>query len=282
MNDPENDHEKKMKIIREKFNKHHRAKKKLTEAERSEFAAWIQTLYEKGEKLSQSEMYEVRRQRTVYAILIDDIVRNIGHTYLPLNPSRIRENTRSGAHIGQFNWWWNSERAQPADRKDTAPKKHGYYDVLVDHLTAKGLRKWTRKNSPEIVFKELEKENRTGHESGEREEHFRQAHIATTKNVNPGGWTGGKGIKRAIRGDRWFGSVTYQKHRKRFTAEWSDEDGVRHFLKGSKSRNIEHTYNCLLAKWKEIKYNDYYKGRLPPKSLELYKTHFFELYGIIF
>ena len=254
-----------MEDIRKEF-KNKYARKKLTDDQLQEFAAWIQAKYEKGEKLTKAEMYEVRRWRIVYSVLIEKNVRDVGHTHQNLNPCGEDGNNRSGTHIGDFNAWWRWERAgRPKQKK--IPGKHGYYDFLVAHLNAKNLDTWTRTNCPEIVFEEIESDNRTGHESGAREDVFIQVHKATTLNVIPGG--AGNKRKRGIAGNH-FGGVSWYKGVKRFYARWTDEQGERH-SKGSK--NIEITYNWLLAKWNEVKGDEAFRGVLPPKSLDHYKNH---------
>jgi len=267
MNDP-------MNTIREKFKNNH-ARKKLTDSELQEFAAWIQTKYEAGEKISRAEMYEVRRWRIIYAIIIDGIVRDVGHTHQGLNYEERDENHnyRSASHIGSFNTWWRWEKLTDKKGKKS-PGKHGYYDFLVAHLKKKGLTEWTRKNCPEIIFKQLDANNWTGHQSGAREEYFRQIHETTTKNVQPGGT--GKGRKRGIGGDKPFGCVTRNKDNKRFHALWTDEHGNQQFLLGSCSDNIKTTHDMLLDKWEEVKRDDAFRGVEPPKSLEHYEDYFRE------
>ena len=238
----------------------------------------IQERYKAGEKLSQKEMIEVVRWRIVYGIFIDGFCRDVGHTHLDLNPCGKGGYTRSSCHIGTFNHWWRWVKAEPADRKGKKPPKLGYYDFLVAHLKAKGLNKWTRKNCPEIVFKELDANNWTGHESGAREEQFRLEHIKTTKNVQPGGT--GKGKKRGIGGgDKHFGCVAWSKHDKRFYARWTDEHRVYKHLLGSGSDNIKVTYKFITDKWDEVKDTEDFKGVVePPKSLDNYKDHFVNAY----
>ena len=234
----------------------------------------IQERYKAGEKLSRKEMIEVVRWRIVYGIIIDRVCRNVGHTHLNLNPCGEGGPVRSADHISHFNTWWRWERAEPGDRKGT-PAKHGYYDFLVAHLEAKGLDVWTRKNCPEIVFKKLDADNWTGHESGAREEQFRLENIKTTKNVQPGGT--GKGRERGISGNKPFGNVTWDKTNKTFKAQWTPvADESQKYLLGSCSKDIKTTHDLLLAKWDEVKED--LKGMIPPKSLAHYKDHFVNAY----
>jgi len=257
-----------MEAIRKQFNNRSK-KRKLTDDQLQEFIEWCQAQYEAGEageKLTQAEMYEVRRKRIVYKVLIKKTVRDVGHTYQPLNPHGKRGPNRSSNHISHFNEWWRWVRAgRPKQKK--IPAKLGYYDFLAAHLNAKGLDTWTRKNCPEIVFKKIESGDWTGHESGAREDFFIQKHEATTLNVIPGG--AGKKRKR-LGGNKHFGSVSWDKHAKRFYARWIDEHGDRH---SKSSKNIKTTHDLVLAKWNEVKAVQEPLGVLPPKSLDHYKNY---------
>ena len=237
----------------------------------------IQERYKAGEKLSRAEMYEVVRWRIVYGLFIKGDCRDVGHTHQGLNYEERDSNGqyRACGHISKFNHWWRWVLAgRPKMPKGKRiPGKHGYYNFLVAHLESKGLNKWTRENCPEIVFKELDADDWTGHESGAREELWRYRYRRTAQNVIPGGT--GRGRKRKHSGSNHFGCVTWCKREKTFKAKWTPTAGeLQKYLLGSCSKDIKVTHNCLMAKWKEVKGTDDFRGMIPPKSLDYYKDHF--------
>ena len=228
-------------------------------------------------------MLEVTRHRIIYGIIIDGIVRDVGHTHMNLNPCGEGVKTRSGVHIYDFNTWWRWDRAGRPEQKgrDKTIAKHGYYDFMVAHLTAKQLDKWTRKNCPEIVFKEIESGDWTGHQSGEHEDKWIKYHKATTLNVHPGGNKSGR--KRKYTGNHdIFGNVAWCKTKKVFIAQWTPEgNGKPKYIKGSSSTNIKFTYQCLINKYNKVKDQECYED-CKPKSLEEYIEHLCSKYGFWF
>jgi len=240
----------------------------------------IQERFENGEKLNQKEMIEVVRWRTIYGMTILGIVRDVGETYRVLNYEKGLRNYRAHGHIGHFNNWWRWVKADrpPAAEGKKNPGKLGYYDFLVDFLTKRGRTKWTRKNSPEIVFKTIESGEMNGHQSGELEDKWIKHHKATTLNVVPGGNKSGK--KRKYGGiAKTFGHVGYHIKTKVFKAQWSPEGGKQKYIPGSSSTNIKYTYKCLIQKYTEVKDQECYNG-CEPKSLENYMEHLGSKYGL--
>ena len=227
-------------------------------------------------------MIEVVRLRTIYKMTILGIVRDVGHTYLNLNPFGKRGSNRSIQHIGDFNAWWRcvkSDRPPAAGGKRKKPSKHGFYDFLVKFLNDRGRTKWTRTNSPEIVFKKIESDEMNGHQSGELEDKWIKHHAATTLNVVPGGNKGGK--KRKYGHGTTFGCVAYHKTRKVFIASWTPEHGKLKQIPGSRSTNINYTYQCLIKKYNEVKDQECFKD-CKPKTLKQYMEHLGSKYGIVF